>query len=1196
MKALLIALDVTDEELGWWREAFERVRKTEPFPPSPFPGMVPFQEAQAKNFCGRRALLDELLGVVDDEFTGAGFGTRVVIVFGVSGAGKSSLLRAGLHVKRPHASLITPQDQPLVQLETAIRDLESAPKGEQLLIIDQCEELWTQQRDEENEKGRGQREEFLHKLSRWLEGGDRLAVIGIPAAYLGYAISDPTFPGGERSRQVHVAPMNKAELTEAICGPVEHTDNIKIEDDLVKTLLDELDADDTKSEMGALPQLAQALRQTWEAMERRNGTRMLTLADYLSTGRIREAIAQEADTIYQDLTATQKLAVRRIMLSAVVVTADSQTRDRIRPEKLKWDDIDDNDVEVVVERYLDARLLTADSSGYQISHEALLRAWPMLRGWITADRESLQRARRLREEADNWDTHDRSDSYLLSRGRTEDYEAWQNAMPSVEIGSTEQQYLAASRHNFTKKARKRQRRVFALIFLLVVASVAAFIAIIKANEATDARDESLSRQASLQWELQNDRDTALAQAIALAGYRVAATRESRSALLDSTAVPVPLRSPTVGGPISTALSADGALLAVCNRDGHVRLFRADTPGHPPIADFPVPAGNLYAVAFRPGTRQLAVGGKNGAQVWDVSDPSNPRQSFALPEVDGKKVENLAWSPEGTELAAAATTAGTFRWAVAPDGKTATITATLPPVGPAGKQAATTVAYSPDGALLATAGADNTVELWDRRSNRTTPLSQVPLNFNALDLAFDPSSAKLAIGVYANEALIADVSEPTRPVVIQRASGFESLVNAVAFSPDGTTLAAGSSDHTIRIFDTSTPGDRPATHVLPGRAIVTSLQFRGADLVSAAQDGFIRTWPLPGPVSASPGARIRTLTGNSDGTIVVAGLLGDPGDPAGLRQYNVTADGQLTERGAALPFSESDRPSGVSTVSPDGRLAAAGTSSGSVYLWDISDPAASQPPTILPAVTLSTTAAMVFTPDSRYLFVGSFGDSKQISVIDRSNSAKPTVVKTFLASNLIQLLSISADGRYLAAGTAGGIQLWKIADRPHDPELLATHPGFGANTSAVRFVGDDLLAAGNEAGTVQLYRVDDTGLHDLVSLDGPTGQIQALATDPDITRLAAGTADGQIWVWDITNPAAPSSVSALSAHGDSVNDMVYGPRGHHLTAAGNAEVLQVWLTDADAVAEDLCRFPAAQLTREEWDRYLPGTEYRPPCHQ
>ncbi|MFD8103215.1 AAA family ATPase [Nocardia fluminea] len=1195
MRLLLIALGVSDEEqLRWWREALERVRDTVPFPAPPFPGMVPFKEDQAETFYGRRELLDKLSNAVDKEFAGTGFATRVVIVFGVSGAGKSSLLRAGLHVKRPHASLITPENQPLVRLETALRDLESAPEGEQLLIIDQCEELWTQQRGDQDEEGRQRREDFLRALSKWLRGGDRVAVIGLPAAYLGNAIADALFPGGERSRQIHVAPMTRAELNEAIRGPVKHTPGIGIEDALVETLLDQLDADAEKSEQGALPQLALALRQTWEAMERRNGSRALTVEDYLSTGRIQGAIAHEADSIYQDLTASQRLAAHRIMLCAVVVTPDSQTRDRIQTEKLKWDDIDDNDVEVVVERYLDARLLTADSSGYQISHEALLRAWPLLRGWIDADRESLQRARRLREEANNWDTHDRGDSYLLSRGRTEENESWRAARPSVEIGSTERQYLAASRHHFTKKARRRKVRVSALIFLLVVALVAAVVAYIKAIEATDARDEGLSRQAALQWELQNDRDTALAQAIALAGYRVAATRESRSALLDSTAVPVPRRSPTVGGPISTALSDDGALLAVCNSDGRVRLFRADTPGHPPIADFPVPAGNLYTVAFRPGTRELAVGGRNGAQVWDVSNPSDPRQSLVLPGVEGKKVENLAWSPEGTELAAAAAAAGTFRWAVTPDGKTATITARLPP---AEKQVAIAVAYSTDGALLATSGADNTVELWDRRSNRATPLSRVPLNSSkALDLAFDPSSTKLAVGTYGNEALIADVSEPARPVITQRASGFESLVNAVAFGPGGTTLAAGSGDNTIRIFDTSTPGDRPAVHVLPGRAIVTSLQFRGTDLVSAAQDGFIRTWPLPGPVSASPGARIRTLTGNSDGTIVVAGLLGDPGDPAGLRQYNVTAEGLLTERGAALTFDGSDRPSGASTISPDGRLAAAGTTSGSVYLWDISEPPASLPPTVLPAVTSTGPAAMVFTPDSRYLFVGSTGESKQISVIDRSNPAKPAVVKTFQAGNLIQLLSVSADGRYLVAGTAGGIQLWKIADRPHDPENLATHPGFGANTAAVRFAGNDLLAAGNEVGAVQLYRVDDTGLHDLVNLDGPTGQIQALATDPDSARLAAGTADGQIWVWDITNPAAPSSISALSAHGDSVNDIVYGPRGHHLTAAGDAEVLQVWLADADAVAQDLCRFPAAQLTREEWNRYLPGTAYRPPCHQ
>lgn len=1198
LSKLLEVLGVTEEdELDKWRTALDRLRGNPALPPSPFPGMVPFKEEEASNFCGRRALRKELSKVVDAEFEGTGTGTRVVVVFGVSGAGKSSVLRAGLHAQRPHASLITPEDQPQARLEKAIAELESAPQGQQLLIIDQCEELWTQQRNDDDAAGRRRRERFLDELRRWLAGGNRVAVIGLPAAYLADAVGDPLFPGGERSRQVLVGPMSRAELTEAIRGPVEHTTGVEIEDALVETLLDELDADEKTSEVGALPVLAYVLAQTWEAMERRVGEhrvgeRVLTVKDYLSTGGIRGAVAKDADAIYEGFSASQQETARRVMLSAVVVTFDSQARARVRREKLKWDDIDDSDIDVVVESYLDKRLLVADSSGFQISHEALLRAWPRLREWIAMDRESHRLSRQLSEEATEWEKHERRNRYLLSRGRTEDYEKWLKGKPTVEIGQDEQQYLQASRRRHTQRSQRRKLVVMTLTILLVAALGAAGWASLSAAEARQARNESLSRQAALQWELQRERDSALAQAIALAGYRVDPTLEARSALLDSTAVPVPHRSPTVDGPMSSALSSDGALLAVCNSDGNVRVFRTDTPGHPPIATFAASAGSaLYAVAFRPGTRQLAVGGRQGAQVWDVSNPAASSKLLALPGTSGK-VENLAWSPEGSELAAAADTVGTLRWNITPEGKTVTTTMTLPPTGPAGGRiVSAAVAYSPDGALLATAGGDSSVELWDRRSDRNSPLAQLALNGSkTLDLTFDHSSAKLAVGTNNDEALIIDVRDPVRPTIVQRAGGFDSWINTVAFSSDGLTLAAGSSDNTIRLFDVGATDNPPARHVLTGRAVVTSLHFHGSDLISAAQDGFVRTWPLPGPISTSLGSGVRTLTGNSDGTIVIAsGLRTDR-----IHQFHITASGELVQRGPELPFTGLDRSSGASTVSLDGRVAAAGTDTRSVYTWDITDPSSPRQLSALPNVTSSAAAALVFTPDSRYLFVGGGLDGKQISVIDRSDPTQPEVVKTFEASNRIQLLSVSTDGRYLVASTASEIQLWDIADGPGNPEALPDHPGFGANVSAVRFAGHDLLAAGSNEGTVRLYRASDTGLHELAAVDGPTGQIQSLAFSADNTRLAAGTSDGQVWVWDVSDPARPSELAVLSAHGKSVNDVVYGPSGHHFTAAGDAAVLQVWLTDVEAVADALCQYPAAQITEEEWNRYLPGTSYQPPC--
>lgn len=1198
---MLRVLGVVDEtEVEEWKWALHWVGEKPQLPDSPFPGLNPFEEGDADYFYGRRALVDELLGAVDDGL--AGDGPRVVVVFGVSGAGKSSALRAGLHARRPKAELITPTSQPKAELDSALAKLAAAGDEEQVLIVDQCEELWTQQPNDDVE-GVRRREEFLEALSLWLAESQRVAVIGLPAEYLGRALTDQRFPadqrpGVEHNRPIRVDPMNREELTEAICEPVARTGVVTIEESLVTTLLDELEANQYGSETGALPLLAYALQQTWDAMERRGKEHVLTIEDYLSTGGIRGAVAKYADAIYNELSEIQQSVVQRVMLKAVIVTADSQARDRVPREKLQWDGVRDDDVELVIERYVEQRLLTSDDSGIQISHEALLKEWPLLTQWIGIDRDSHIRHRQLSNEATEWDSHGRNNRHLLSRGRTEEYKKWIADKGSIELGRTEQQFLRANEVHHRIRAALRAMGVSVLVIALVVTIGTTVAALISRNEARRARDEGLSRQAALQWELLRGRDPALAQQVALAGYQVSPTLEARSALLDSTAVLVPHRSPTVNGPTSTALSSDGVLLAVCNSDGKVRLFQAGEPGDPPIATFPVPMDRLYAVAFRPGTRQLAVGGKPGAQLWDVTDPAVPRQLTVLPEASGK-VENLAWSPDGNELAAAADKAGTIRWSVALDGKQATTAAVLPSTNAEGTRfVSTTVAYSPDGALLAAAGTNATVEFWDRRSDRPTPVAQLPLGgpgWSALDLAFDRSSTKLAVGTGQNQALVVDLTDHTKPAIIQRAGGFTSLVNAVAFHPDGTTLAAGSSDNSVQIFDVGS--DSPARLVLPGRGIITSLLFRGDELVTAGNDGFIRTWPLPGPVSRKLSAPIRTFTGSADGTTAIVGFLREAADstPDQLHQFTLTDSGELTERGPHLKFHPTDRSSGASTISPDGRIAAAGTAARSLYIWDISKPSEPGPPVVLPDIAPSGIAALVFTPDSRYLFAGSSGDSRQVVVIDRADPVRPVVLDRRLdAGDRIQLLSVSNDGKYLVAGTSTGIRLWDISAGPGKTEVIDDDNGIGANVSAVRFGLGNLLAAGSANETVRLYRADHTGLTELARLDGPTGQIQSLSFDSRATRLAAGIGDDQIWVWDISNPSEPLSLAALSAYDGRVNDVVYGPHDRNFTAAGDARVLQTWLADADAVARALCEHPAALITEEEWNRYLPGTEYQPPC--
>ncbi|MFD8103205.1 WD40 repeat domain-containing protein [Nocardia fluminea] len=1209
-------------EIEAWKDAVQRIRRTLKAAPlsgsSPYRGLREFEEDNAGDFYGRDDLAGELVQSVKDGLDGVD--SPVVVVVGVSGSGKTSLLRAGLLAQMPNAVRITPTAEPDNELQSALHLLDGSDSEQQILVIDQCEELWTLRPQDSTHRSR---DRFLDRLSKWVDAPDHVLIVGLRADFFGRAMDVPLFQKGlDEDVQIRVTSMSVAQLTDVIVEPAK-TRNATVSQILIDTLVEEMHATDSASDAGVLPMLSHVLHETWNTatVGGENNTRELTYEDYLSTGGIRGAVEKSADEVCKSLTAPQQLIAQRVMIRSVVVSDESLARRRVAHSELEWRDSDAEDVQYVIDRFVKARLLTSSETSVQISHESLLRRWPRLGKWIEDDRVSIMRHRRFGHEAQQWNDHDRDPDYLISRGRTEEYKEWAaDKVKRWDLNTLEQDYLAANTAFYQEQDRLEQRRIevleranttlkrsgrnliFAVVAIALVAVLAAVLAIQARDSSRLARrtaDELVLRQAALQWQLLRQSDPALAQQVALAGYQVSPTAAvTRSALLDSTAVSTPVRTFTVSGSIASAVSPDGTLLAVANSDSNVRIFRTDTPGRAPIATFAVSLGNLYALVFRPNTSQLAVGGAQGAQLWDLARVESPIRLPELPGVRGR-VENVAWAPAGGELAVTGDS-GVTRWAVNPDGTATPAAPALPSTNIAGvRSAATAVAYSPDGKLIATGGRNATLQIWDRRSAGSEPVAQLPMNpaWLVLDLAFDANSSKLAVGTTHTEALIVDVGDLRNPTIVQRAGGFTSYVNTVAFDAAGTTLAAGSSDNSVGIFDVGADAVTSARQILPGPSIVTSVNVFDKQLVTASVDGYIRTWQLPGPLTPMPlGSRTITLTADTAANLMIVGSRRSSQDPTADSQplFDITDPHNLREVSALL-FNPPDQSSGVATISPDGRTAAAGTKAGSLYIWDIADP--ENPRSAAPPVTTATSgavAAMVFTPDSRYLLAAGADDTNDITVLDRGDSAQPKTLAPIEAGDRIQLLSVSPDGKYLAASTANSVRLWDISKGPHNARLIDEDLSFGDNVSAVRFATGDLLAAGSSDATVRLYRASDAALTELAHLDGPRGQIQSLSFDPAATQLAAGTGDGQVWLWDISKPEHPTEKATLLAYGKRVNDVVFGADGASLIAAGDDSNLRSWRTDADHAVKMLCDRPASLFTEDEWDRYLTDTPYRAPC--
>jgi hypothetical protein len=161
-----------------------------------------------------------------------------------------------------------------------------------------------------------------------------------------------------------------------------------------------------------LPLLSHALLTTWQ---QRAGDR-LTVAGYQLTGGIHGAVASTAERVYTSLDSAGQRAARRVLLHLVRVGEDGEdTRRRGDRDRLLGEGADRWPGTVALQALAAARLLTLDREAVEITHEALLWAWPWLREWIESDRAGLRVHQRLTEAAESWERQGRRTD-LVYRG------------------------------------------------------------------------------------------------------------------------------------------------------------------------------------------------------------------------------------------------------------------------------------------------------------------------------------------------------------------------------------------------------------------------------------------------------------------------------------------------------------------------------------------------------------------------------------------------------------------------------------------------------------------------------------------------------------------------------------------------------------------------------------------------------------
>jgi|GEM_PF-730499 len=443
--------------------------KPEPADPAPgdppYLGLNYFTADDAHLFFGRDALTSELVAQLNTYNQSE---TRFLAVIGASGSGKSSLVRAGLvpalrsgaidgsdrwvvHVVTPTArpleslaisltqesesvtaadTLMADMVQTVNSLHLYVRRLMTGTSAETrlLLVVDQFEELFTLCKDPKMQQ------HFVDNLmSAAMTDGPTVVVLTLRADFYAQCARFDDLRSVIKRQQEYIGAMSEEELRQAIVEPAT-TNGWDFQDGLVDLILK-----DVGNEPGALPLLSHALHETWK---RRRG-QTLTHDGYQAVGGVNGAIAKTADHIYNELSADQQAIARTIFIRLTELGEGSEdTRRRVALAELQPTDGNMGRVDEVLKALADARLVTTHETEAEVAHEALIREWDTLRGWLDDDRDDLRTHRRLTEEATEWGKN--HDGGLLYRGgRLEQALLWTESHAG-QINEQEDAFLAAS--------------------------------------------------------------------------------------------------------------------------------------------------------------------------------------------------------------------------------------------------------------------------------------------------------------------------------------------------------------------------------------------------------------------------------------------------------------------------------------------------------------------------------------------------------------------------------------------------------------------------------------------------------------------------------------------------------------------------------------------------------------------------------